>query len=228
MAELSLEVTSRDQTGKGVARRLRADGKVPAVVYGGHREATPIAVDRKTVSELIQKSQHGVRSIFLLKMSGTDQQRHAMIKDIQIDPVSRKMTHIDFVRVTMDEKLRVTVPVHVTGTALGVKEGGVLDFQARDLHIECLPNAIPDSIDVDVTNLSGHDYLRVADLKLPEGVKVLDDPERVVVGVAHIKAEAEPTAEAGAATAAEPTEPEVIKKGKAESEEEAAAPAPKK
>ena len=218
MAEVTLEVARREQSGKGVAGRLRREGKIPAVVYGGHREAVPIVVDRKAVSELIQKSQHGVRSIFLLKMAGSDQQRHAMIKDIQIDPISRKMTHIDFVRVAMDEKVRVTVPVRISGTAIGVKEGGILDFQVRDLHIECLPGAIPDAIDVDVTNLGSHDYTRVSDLKLPEGVKVLDDPERVVVGVTHMKAEAEPVAVEGAVAA--PAEPEVIKKGKVEEEKE--------
>ena len=122
MAEVTLEVTRRERSGKEIAKKLRAAGKVPAVVYGGHKESVAIEVDRKSVSELIQKSEHGVRSIFLLKMTGTDQQRHAMIKDIQIDPISRKMTHIDFVRVTMDEKVRVTVPVHLNGTALGVKE----------------------------------------------------------------------------------------------------------
>ena len=103
MAELTLEVVRREEQGKGAAGRLRRSGKVPAVVYGGHRETVPITVDRKAVTELIQRSEHGVRSIFILKMSGTDQQRHAMIKDIQIDPISRKMTHIDFVRVLMDE-----------------------------------------------------------------------------------------------------------------------------
>jgi large subunit ribosomal protein L25 len=110
----------------------------------------------------------------------------------------------------MDENVKVTIPVHLTGTARGVKEGGLLDFQVRELHVECLPNAIPDSIDVDVTPLDGHDYFRIKDLKLPEGVRVLDDPERVVVGVTHAKAEAEP-AEATA-------EPEVIKKGKTDDE----------
>ena len=211
MAEVNLEVTRREESGKGVARKLRQQGKIPAVVYGGHRDPVAITVDRKAVSELIQKSEHGVRSIFLLKMAGSDQQRHAMIKDITIDPMSRKMTHIDFVRVVMDEKVRVTIPVHVTGTALGVKNGGgLLDFQVRELHVECLPNAIPDSIDVDVTPLDGHQYLRIADLNLPEGVKVLDDPERVVVGVTHAKVEAEPVVEGAVA------EPEVITKGKKE------------
>ena len=210
MAEVTLEVTRRELTGKEVAKKLRRDGKVPAVVYGGHRDPVAIAVDRKSVSELIKKSEHGIRSVFLLKMADSDQQRHAMIKELTINPISRKMTHIDFVRVVMDEMVKVTVPVHVTGTAIGVKEGGLLDFQVRDLHVECLPNAIPDSIDVDVTALAHHEYLRVKDLKLPEGVKVMDDPERVVVGVTHAKVEAADATAEAAATA----EPEVIKKGK--------------
>ena len=219
MAEVTLEVSRREKSGKEIAKKLRAAGKVPAVVYGGHKEPVAIEVDRKAVSELVQKSEHGVRSIFLLKMSGTDQQRHAMIKDIQIDPISRRMTHIDFVRVVMDEVVRVTVPVQIVGTAIGVKEGGILDWQVRDLHVECLPNAIPDKIAIDVTALGNHDYYRVSDLKLPEGVKVLEDLERVVVGVTQMRAEVvEPTAEA--VVAAAPAEPEVIKKGKPEDEKE--------
>ncbi|HEY2829552.1 MAG TPA: 50S ribosomal protein L25 [Thermoanaerobaculia bacterium] len=217
MAEVSLEVSRREQGGKNVARRLRAAGKVPAVVYGGHRDPVAIEVDRKNISELIQKSEHGIRSIFLLKMTGSDQQRHAMIKDLQIDPISRKLTHIDFVRVLMDEVIRTSVPVHINGTALGVKEGGILDWQLRELHIECLPNAIPDAIAVDVTALGSHDYLHIRDLEVPEGVKVLDDAERIVVGVTHMKAEVveAPAAEAAVAS---PAEPEVIKKGKPEEE----------
>src|SRR5215216_1407324 len=171
MAEVTLEVSRRENTGKEVAKKLRRDGKVPAVVYGGHKEPVAITVDRKAVSELVQKSEHGIRSIFLLKMAGTDQQRHAMIKDVQIDPISRRMQHIDFVRVIMDEVVRVNVPVHLNGTPIGVKEGGLLDFQVRELHVECLPNAIPDSVEVDVTPLGHHDYYRIKDLKLPEGVK---------------------------------------------------------
>ena len=219
MAEVTLEVARREASGKELAKKLRRNGEVPAVVYGGHREPVAIVVDRKSIADLIQKSEHGIRSIFLLKMSGSDQQRHAMIKDIQIDPVSRRMTHIDFVRVMMDEVVRVNVPVHLSGTAKGVKEGGVLDWQIRELHVECLPNAIPDTIEVNVDEVGVHDYVHVSDLKLPEGVKVLEDPERVVVGVTHARAEAAPEAapaEAGAA----PAEPEVIKKGKTEETEE--------
>lgn len=218
MAELTLEVSRRDATGKGVARKLRSSGKVPAVVYGGHKEPVAIEVDRKIFSDLITKAEHGVRSIFLLKMSGSDQQRHAMVKEVQVDPVTRKLIHIDFVRVAMDEKVRITIPVHLNGIPIGVKTGGgIIDFQVRELHVECLPNQIPDSWEVDVSGLDLHHFIRISDLPLPEGVKVLDDPERVVASVTHAKAEAlpEPTAEEAAAVA----EPEVIKKGKTEDEE---------
>src|ERR1700704_3914599 len=139
MAEVTLEVVRREQAGKSVARKLRAEGKGPAVVYGGHRQPGAITVDRKSITDLIQKSDHGVRSIFLLKMAGSDQQRHAMIKDVQIHPISRKMVHVDFVRVLMDEVVRVSIPVHVVGSAPGVKEGGMLDTQVRELHVETLP-----------------------------------------------------------------------------------------
>jgi large subunit ribosomal protein L25 len=215
MAEVTLEVTRRESTGKEQAKKLRRDGKIPAVVYGGHRDPVAITVDRKAVTELIQKSDHGVRSVFLLKMSGSDQQRHAMIKDVTIDPITRRMKHIDFVRVIMDEKIKVTVPIQLSGASIGVKEGGMLDWQLRELHVECLPGAIPDAIDTDVTPLGAHDYYRVKDLKLPDGVKVLDDPERVVVGVTHARAE---VSEAAAEGDVDTIEPELIKKGKPEEE----------
>src|SRR3954466_5867632 len=135
MAEVTLEVTRRERSGKEYAKKLRQENKIPAVVYGGHKEPVAITVDRKAVVDLIQKSEHGIRSVFLLKMADSDQQRHAMIKALTINPISRKMTHIDFVRVVMDEMVKVTIPVHITGTAIGVKEGGLLDFQVRDLHV---------------------------------------------------------------------------------------------
>jgi large subunit ribosomal protein L25 len=220
MAELVLEVQRREQTGKNRVNKLRNNGQIPAIVYGGHREAVPITVDRKVIADFVAKSDHGVRSIFLLKLGGSDQQRHAMIKDIQINPISRRMIHIDFVRVAMDEVVRVSVPVHVTGTPIGVKNAGILEFQVRELHVECLPNAIPDSVEVDVTNLDIHQYLRISDLQIPSGVKLLDDPDRVVVGVGVPRAEPTPEEAAAAAITPEITEPEVIKKGKLEEPEE--------
>ena len=220
MAEVTLEVSRREGVGKGVAKKLRAAGKVPGVVYGGHRDPVAIEVDRKAITDLISKSDHGVRSIFLLKLAGTDSQRHAMIKDMQIDPIKGKLDHIDFVRVVMDEVVRVTIPVHLNGTPAGVKEGGIVDWQVRELHVECLPGNIPDTIEVEVGELGLHEYIRISDLKLPDGVKVLDDEERVVAGVTHAKAE--PVAEEAAAVdaTATPAEPEVIKKGKPEEEKE--------
>ena len=208
-AELTLEVSRREGTGKEIAKKLRRDGKVPAIVYGGHREPVSIVVEAKAVSDLIRKSEHGIRSVFLLKMAGSDQQRHAMIKDVQLNPMDRSMKHIDFIRVIMDETVKVSIPIHITGTAPGVKvEGGILDFQARELHVECLPGSIPDTIDVDVSNLHTHEYIRVSDLSLPEGVKILDDMDRVIVSVTHARAEAAP------AEGEETAEPEVLKKGK--------------
>ncbi len=220
MAEVTLEVSRREGTGKSVVRKLRQQGTVPGVVYGGHRDPVAIMVDRKAITDLIQRSQHGVRSVFLLKMAGTDQQRHAMIKDIQIDPISRKMMHVDFIRVVMDEAVRVTVPVVITGTPIGVKEGGLLDFQVRELHVECLPNAIPDKVEIDISNLGIHNYFRISDLSLPENVKVLDDLERVVVGVTHQRAEVVAyAAVVGEVVVEAPAEPEVISRGKKPTEE---------
>ncbi|MGA7616408.1 MAG: 50S ribosomal protein L25 [Thermoanaerobaculia bacterium] len=216
MAELQLEVSRRDRTGKEYAKKLRRNGVIPAVVYGGHREPVPIEVDRKQVTELVTKSQHGLRSIFLLKMKDSDQQRHAMIKEIDVDPVSRTMRHIDFVRVVMDEIVRVTIPIHHVGTAVGLKMGGLLDFQLRELHVECLPDAIPDTIDIDVTALEVGHFYRISDLNLPEGVKVLDDPERVVVSVSMPRAE---VVEEAAEEETEAAEPELIRKAKDEEEE---------
>jgi large subunit ribosomal protein L25 len=218
MAEISLEVEARENRGKGAAGRLRREGKVPAVIYGGGRDPVSVTVDKKTITELIAKAEHGARSIFLLSLAGTDQKRHVMLKEVQVDPIKGGMTHIDFVRVMMDQKIRTTVPVHVVGLADGVKNGGgILEFQVRDLHVECLPGAIPDSIDVDVTPLGVHDVLRVSDLNVPEGVHVLEDAERVVISIGVPRAE---VAEAAAETEAVVAEPEVIKKGKTEEAEE--------
>lgn len=209
MSEITLEVSRREGIGKEKAKKLRAAGMVPAIVYGGHKEPVAITVDRKAVSELVLKGEHGVRSIFLLKMAGSDQQRHAMIKDIQLDPISRRMKHIDFVRVVMDEVVRVTVPVHVKGLAIGVKNGGgILDHQVRELHVECLPGSIPDTFDVDVTDLNLHQFIRISDLKIADGIKIFDDLDRVVVSVVT------PKVEAVVEEAVDTAEPEIIKKGK--------------
>lgn len=135
-----IEVEPRKEIGKNEARRLRASGKIPAVVYGGGKETVSITVDRKVVQDHFRGGATD-NSIFLLQMKGTDQQRHAMIRKIDVDPISALMVHLDFIRVDMDHKVRVKVPIVLDNVVncVGVKvDGGVLDFEARDVEIECL------------------------------------------------------------------------------------------
>ncbi|HEY6148227.1 MAG TPA: 50S ribosomal protein L25, partial [Thermoanaerobaculia bacterium] len=150
--------------------------------------------------------------------------RHAMIKELQKDPLTRKALHIDFVRVLMDAKIRVSVSIEIVNVARGVKtDGGILDIVTREIEIESLPGNIPAHIPVDVADLGIGDAIRVKDLKPVEGVEIVDDPEKVIVHVTHPTTEKEPVAAAeGLEGAAEPTEPEVMKKGKVVTEEEAA------
>jgi large subunit ribosomal protein L25 len=220
MKTIELAVEKRSTIGKGEARRSRAAGRIPAVVYGAGKPNVPISVDRKTLSDAFREGA-GENAIFLLKLAGSDQSRHAMIRELQRDPVSRKPVHIDFVRVLMDVKIKVEVPIEVVGIAKGVKtDQGILDVVTREIEIECLPTDIPAHIPVDVTELAIGDAIRISDLKPVAGVTIVDNPEKVVLHVTHPTREEEPAA-AVAEGAAEPTEPEVLKKGKAASEEEA-------
>jgi large subunit ribosomal protein L25 len=204
---MNIEVQPREETGKNANRRSRARGKIPAVVYGGGRESVSIEVDRKTLVDTM-KGHGGENPIFLLKLG--DKERHAMIRNLQVDPVSRQVIHIDFQRVLLDQKVKVAVPVELVGTAVGVKvEGGLLDFVTREVHVECLPGDIPKHLEADVTGLHIGQHVEVRDLKVPEGVEVLDEPDKVIASIGHGKLEAVEAAEATA-------EPEVIKKTKAE------------
>jgi len=219
MKTIDLSVERRSAKGKNEARRTRAQGKIPAVVYGAGKPTVPITVDRKALSDAFRDGA-GENAIFLLKLSGSDQSRHAMIRDLQRDPLSRKLLHLDFVRVLMTEKIRVKVALEVVGAAKGVKtEGGILDFVTREVEIECLPENIPAHLPIDVTELSIGDVLRVSQLPGVEGVEIVEDPEKVLVHVVHPTHEVEPAA-AVVEAAAEPTEPEVLKKGKVAAEEE--------
>ena len=210
---MSLEVQPREETGKNANRRSRAQGKIPAVVYGGGRESVAIEVDRKTLVDTMKKHA-GENPIFLLKLG--DRERHAMIRHMDVDPISRQVIHIDFQRVLMDQKVRVTVPIELVGTAYGVKtEGGVIDFVTREVHVECLPGDIPKHIDCDVTQLHVGQHVEARDLQIPAGVTLLDEPDRVIVSLSHARLEAAPAAAAEGAEA-ERAEPEVIKKTKAE------------
>lgn len=208
MSEItSIEVSPREARGKNANRRIRGAGAIPAVVYGGGKESVAIQVDRKTLVDTM-KGHVGENPIFLLKLG--DKERHAMVRDLQRDPLTRQVIHIDFQRVLLDQKIRVKVPVELTGTAHGVKvDQGVLDFVTREVEIECLPTAIPKHLEYDVTELKVGDHILAKDLELPEGVSMIEEGEKVVVSLHHARVEELPEAAAA--------EPEVIKKTKAES-----------
>jgi len=229
-----VEVERRTERGKNAANRLRANDEIPAVIYGGGKEMETLAlkVPRKSLVNLLRKG-IGENAIFKLQLKGTDQQRHVMIRDMALDPVSRALLHVDFVRILLDRKLRVAVPVEIVGTAFGVKnEGGLLNIVTHDLEVECLPADIPPTMKVDVAELHVHGAIRVSDLRVDAKLRVLETADRVIVHVAVPKAEevapAAVAAVEGAVAEAGPAEPEVIKKGKKETEEGAAEPAPAK
>jgi large subunit ribosomal protein L25 len=207
--------------GKNEARRLRVSGRVPAVVYGAKKPSVAISVDPKQITRILQ-SESGHNTIFDLKLDG--EEAKVMIVDWQYEPLKGRLLHIDLKRIAMDERIRVQVPIHLTGDAAGVKQqGGILDQVLRELEIECLPGDIPSHIAADVSNLVFGTVLRVADLPRSGSLKFLTDPNQPVAHITSVKEEVAPTPEAAAAeAAAAPAEPEVIKKGKQETEEEAA------
>jgi large subunit ribosomal protein L25 len=221
--EAMLDAVRRDTFGRNNAGRLRREGRIPAVLYGGQsREGEPVAVDPKALMHILH-SDSGVNTLIALKLEGAGETR-VLVKEYQLDPVSRKLLHADFYRVAMDKVLRVTVPVVLTGEAKGVKaQGAVVDFVNRDVVIECLPADIPEHLTVDVTELMLNDGIRVRDLDTGGKWKAVSDLDLLIVHVIAPKVEAEPApaeAAAAAVTPAAPVEPEVIKKGKVEKEEE--------
>ena len=215
-----LEGVRRTQFGDGNAGRLRRTGQIRAILYGGDtREAEPIAVDPKALVKILH-SDSGANTLIALKIEGAGDAR-VLLREYQVHPVTRELLHADFYRVAMDRVLRVTVPVHLTGEAKGVKaQGGMVDFVHRELVVECLPADIPEHITVDVTELMLHDGVRVRDL--PAGRwKPVSDADMLIVHVVAPKVEVAPEpVEAAAAPAAAPAEPEVIKKGKVEKPED--------
>ena len=227
MKTIEITVEKRQSRGKNEARRTRMAGKVPAVVYGAGKDTVPITVNVRSLADAFRGGA-GENAIFLLKLGDTGETRHAMIREFQRDPVSRRPVHLDFVRVLMDTKIRVRVPVEIVGVARGVKvDAGILDFVTREIEIECLPGNIPEHLPLDVTELGIGDALRISELKAPEGVEVVDDLEKVIVHVAHPAAEEVVAAVEVEAVAGEPAEPEVLRKGKAVTEEEGEEKEPK-
>jgi large subunit ribosomal protein L25 len=212
---------------KNAARRVRAKGRIPAVVYGAAEPSVALEVDPKQIMKILH-SETGHNSIFDLEINGSTAKAKAMIVDWQYEPIKGSLLHIDLKRIALDKAIRVEVPIQLVGIAHGVKnEGGILDQVLREIEIECLPGDIPSHIAADVTNLAFGDVLRVADLPHSDKLKFLTDEDATVAHVTAVKEEVVPEPEAVAAAATTtPAEPEVVKKGKQETAE--AAPAPEK
>jgi len=218
--EATLEVVRRNRFGRNESGRIRREGLIPAVVYGEASEAEPVSVDPKALLRIL-RSQSGANTLITLKIDGGAGTK-VLVKEYQVHPVETELLHADFYRVAMDKLLRVTVPVHLTGEARGVKaDGGVVDFVHREISLECLPADIPEHITIDISNLGLHDGIRVRDLPVGKW-KALSDQDMLIVHVVTVKVvEEAPAATADAAAApAAPAEPEVIKKGKADKEDE--------
>jgi large subunit ribosomal protein L25 len=223
-----LEANPRTAGNKNEARRVRVSGKIPAVVYGAGKDSLPVTVDPRQVQRILN-SDSGHNTIFDLNLNGGERTK-AMIVDWQYEPIKGKLLHIDVKRIAMDKALRVNIPILLKGEAAGVKqEGGILEQMLREVEIECLRGDIPSHIDVDVSELTFGKVLRVADLPHNEKLKFLTDENQPVAHVTSVKEEVVATPEAVAAEAtAGASEPEVIKKGKQETDEEGAeAPAEK-
>ena len=205
-------VVATPRTGKfnkNHARRVRVEGKIPAVVYGAGQETVAIAVDPKVVTRILH-SESGHNTIFDLNVEGAAMVK-AMIVDWQHEPIKGKLLHIDFKRIAMDKAMRVSVPVQLTGSPVGVRVGGgVLDQILREVEIECLPGDIPGHLDVDVTDLELYGAIHISDLPHSGSIKYLGEDSALVAHVTLVKEEA--VADAVAAPAA--AEPEVAKKGK--------------
>ena len=221
--EAVLEAVSRESFGRNEAGRLRREGRIPAVLYGGSESgAKTLAVDPKALMRILH-SDSGVNTLISLKLEGLGDTR-VLVREYQIDPVTHKLLHADFYRVAMDKLLRVTVPIHLTGEAKGIKaQGAIVDFVNREIDVECLPGDIPEHITVDVTELMLHDGVRVRDLAADPKWKAVSEPDLLIVHLVALKVEEEPAPAEAAAVAATPTvpaEPEVIKKGKVEKPEE--------
>ena len=184
MATVALKAQSRKETGKGVARFLRRQAQIPAVFYGPEVEPVPLALDLRAVERLIS-SAAGENVLIDLKIDndGSAQSHRAMIKEIQVDPVKQTILHVDFYAISMDKKISLEVPIMLTGEALGVADGGILQQVGRTIEISCLPDQIPDAVEVVVSHLDIGDSLHVSDLQVPGGVEILAEEQLTIATV---------------------------------------------
>jgi large subunit ribosomal protein L25 len=214
MATASLNATPRAEVGKGSARKLRANQRIPGVVYGHHREATALTIDARELDKLLGSISPGT-TVVELHLGG--RMSKTLIREIQRHPFKRQVLHIDFQELVAGEKITVKVPIVFVGTAAGVKDGGTVEEVTREVEVEVDPANIPSHFEIDISPLGINDSVHVSDIKVPEGVKILDDLEATVAVVAppRIVEEPAPPAEGAVEAAAEP---ELIRKPKDEEE----------
>lgn len=216
MATASLNATPRTETGKGVARKLRAAGQFPAVIYGHGRQPQALTINQREFDRLAERIR---LTSTVIELAFDGKTSRTLIRELQRDPIKRTVIHVDFQELVAGETVTVSVPLHFVGTAEGVKTGGgVFEEIVHTIEVECDPSNIPDHIDVDITSLTIGHSLHASDLKLPEGVELAADPEMTIAVVSAPKAEVEEAVPVeGAAEAA--AEPELIRKPKAGEEE---------
>jgi large subunit ribosomal protein L25 len=215
--ELVTAVTREGKFNKNAARRVRVAGKIPAVIYGAKEPSVAVELDPKQILRILH-SESGHNTIFDVDVKGSARVK-AMIVDWQYEPIKGSLLHIDLKRIAMDKAMIVEVPIHLEGIPVGVKnEGGLLDQVLREVEIECLPGDIPPHITLDVSGMKLHDVVRVSDLPHEGKLKFITDEDATVAHVTVIKEEVAPEPDAVAAAVA-PAEPEVVKKGKQETEE---------
>lgn len=214
--EYKVQARVRSGRGKNDARRVRRDGMVPVTVYGGGGETVAAVAPLRDLAAIL-RSESGRNTIFTIEVDGIGASE-VMFHDRQIDPIKGRLMHADLTRLVKGQKIEVTVPLHLTGEPIGVKEKqGVLEQIIREIEIKCEPRDIPDTLDVDVSHLDVHDVLHVSDIPVAEGIEILNDAELVIATVGIVKEEVAPVVPV---EGEEPAEPEVIGKGKKEEEGE--------
>jgi large subunit ribosomal protein L25 len=217
---LVIKAEKRENFGKNASRVVRREGRVPAILYGAGLDNVALTLDKKDMFSIL-KSETGENTLFVVSFDS--EKKDTMIKELQINPVSDELLHVDLIQIVMDKMIRVAVPIVLIGEAVGVKtEGGFVDFSSREIEVECLPKDIPERIEVDIGELHLHQSVKVEDISAPEGTVIMSDSEMVLVLIQAPSKEEEPEVEEEEEeeVMAEGEEPEVIKKDKDEEEEE--------
>ncbi|HZX10736.1 MAG TPA: 50S ribosomal protein L25 [Acidobacteriota bacterium] len=215
---MTVKAEARESVGKNAARRIRSEGRVPAILYGPKTKNIPLVLSKQDIFSIL-KSERGENTIF--KVAFDSKKKNVMIKDYQLDVISDELLHVDLIEIAMREVIEVTVQIVLTGEAVGVKsEGGFVDFQNREVEIKCLPKDIPDQIKVDISDLHLNQSIKIEDLEPPENVEFITDPKTVIAHVMLPEEEEIEEEEIEEELIAEGEEPEVIGEEKEEAEEE--------